>query len=461
MSFTRAQVNAPATYPCPACGSLIERSIQELEIKNAIEAFKERKIKKVIWSDRAIRARNSKDAGFNPPAPLCQLDDYIAVCPACESMFPALILPWDYTLERQRVSESVETSKRESVVKGPNCQVTKKLVDRSITRASFEQTVFYLEVLQDRLALSPEWATWTAAQQIVILGSEIVRSGHKIDPALEERAKACLRDFLTSIGNIKEGTLRNLASWTLTTDNAHVPQDYFNTLFMVEESAVLSNMGRISQARDDYGMTITRRYLPSRHWPEQPVEAEWLGELLMENEQNDAWAVCRPIPSQNSRPLREFIDGSWVERELDLGDVLDELDIDYNAGPGYLFAVHRETGLLEAIAMIGDKNPDEVIMAIKGAYARDKQALDYWNLVDRSQFETYISGDYELWLFGYGLEGEEPDEVDTAEETELQYELPIVQRWSKNEVLRREDVEPIARFIGYQYSMEELAHFLG
>lgn len=453
-------VVAPPPYPCPSCTAPITRSYAEIEPDDGIVDPRRARIPKVIWSDGAIRPLNPEDSFQNYRAPLCQLGDYIAVCPKCGAMFPALFLPWSIP-EMSNLRQLSERSLEESVLQADLAPQVKDQFHNSISRATLEQTISYFEKIESKTAVTPTWATWTAAQQIVNLASEMVRDGEAVEPDLDERARACLRSFLDSISNMKAGTLRNLAETSEIGEKAIVPEDYFDTLFVREEYAVLSNMGRITGARDDFGWSIVSRYLPRRRSNEEPLETEWLGELLMENEQNDAWAVFRPIPNPNARPLGEFIDGMWVEREIDLGDVLDALDIDYNAGPSHLFAIHRETGLLEAIAMIGDKNPDEVIVAIKGAYARDKQALHYWHSVDRSEFETFISGDYELWLFDYGSEADEPGDEETAEETALQYELPIVQRWSKNDVLRREDVGPIARFIGYQYSMEELAHFLG
>lgn len=153
------------------------------------------------------------------------------------------------------------------------------------------------------------------------------------------------------------------------------------------------------------------------------------------------------------------------ELEPDLGDVLREANIDTSAGPGILFVTAR-LGELLAIAMFpprikGRPLENFVSLAVKGAYQRGGDDADFWKICHRSDFEPYLKGGFELWVFDWGSLPQNENQNLNEIEGNIDWELPIVQKWLNNQEVSNKEVERVASFIGHHYPFEEVAFNLG
>lgn len=236
----------PQPHPCPFCGLSVTRSY--FEVFDPVDHPDFSGSPLVIWSDGQITPPlgtpnpfqlDEGDEGVEAEH-LGQLGDYIAVCPHCQSIFPASLVPWT-NQDLPPLPEEIH----DSVLKSPLGANSEPSLDSELSKATFEQTIEYLEHFYKSTPTLISWATWTAAQQLVITGSWRVRRQQHVSAEMWQRARECLAKFRESVGQIHEGTLRSLASNRLIGMHDQDERDYFENDFPVEELLVLANIERI------------------------------------------------------------------------------------------------------------------------------------------------------------------------------------------------------------------------
>jgi hypothetical protein len=112
----------------------------------------------------------------------------------------------------------------------------------------------------------------------------------------------------------------------------------------------------------------------------------------------------------------------------------------------WYFLVSKSTDEVAYIAMASGEGG--VLIALFNVHDEENPPYDYWRMCTLDELEDFICGEYEVYVFNEESLDDEPSEIDPNPDKEIEWQIPLVQRWARGESLYRHHVEPVSTFVG-------------